>query len=363
MRTYVYPADEHGCGYHRLIWAGTYLGEQGHDVTVVMPGQRAIHVDMRGQTPVGIRMPEDCDVAVFQRVTNRFMAAVIPLIRKRGIAVVIDIDDDLTSIDPRNPAWHALHPSNEGKLAPDGQMHWHSWHHLTEACKEATLVTVSAPALLDKYARHGRGHVIYNHLADHYYGLDHTDSDVIGWPAALNSHPGDPDAVGNAVARLVNVEGAGFIVTAHPDGVGRAFGLSEDPPGITEMTSIYGWPEAINRIGVGICPLADTVFNQSKSWLKPLELSAVGVPWVGSNLPEYVRLHGEGAGGIIARTPKEWYRGLRSLVRDPERREDYRQAGYEVASRFRLRDNAWKWMEAWTFAYEIEQSWKLSPMR
>lgn len=354
MKVYVYPADEHGCGHHRLIWPATLLGEQGYDVTVVMPGQRALHLELRGDEPVAIKMPEDCDVAVFQRVTNRYMAKAIPLIRRQGIAVVVDIDDDLNSIDPRNPAWHALHPRNEGHIGANGQISHHSWHHLTEACREATLVTVSALALLDRYARHGRGHVIHNHLPEHYYGIGHEDSPVIGWPAALNSHPGDPDAVGNALARMVNVRGADFIVSTIPDGVGRAFGLSDDPPGERGLTSIYEWPQVINRIGVGICPLASTVFNQSKSWLKPLELSALGIPWIGSQLPEYQRLHDYGC-GLIAANPKQWFRHLRDLTGSEDMRAEYAGKGRLVAEEFRLRSNTWKYWTAWEQALEIQR--------
>lgn len=355
MKVYVYPADEHGCGHHRLIWPAEQLKKDGHDVTVVMPGARAIHLELRGDEPVSVRMPDDCDVAVFQRVTNRYMAKAIPLMRRRGIAVVVDIDDDLNSIDPRNPAWHALHPRNEGHIGANGQISHHSWHHLTEATKAATLVTVSAPALLNKYARHGRGAVIYNHLPDHYYGIEHVDSDVIGWPAALNSHPGDPAAVGNAIARMVNLNGAEFMVSTLPEGVGRAFGLSSDPSGVSALTSIYEWPRVVAEIGVGIAPLGQTMFNQSKSWLKPLEMCAVGVPWVGSALPEYERLHQYGC-GLIAGNPKQWYRHLRDLVGSKDLRDEMAGKGREVADELSLRRNAHKYYEAWELAYKTQRS-------
>lgn len=353
MKIYVYPADEHGCGYHRLIWASIYLQEQGHDVVVVMPGSRALQLQLQGDRPVSIDMPPDCDVAVFQRVTNRYMASVLPLIRRRGIAVVVDVDDDLTNIHPSNPAFHALHPKNEGLPGANGEISHHSWHHLTTACDAATLVTVSAPSLVKKYAP-DHGHVIYNHLAEHYYGLEHVDSDVIGWAASLMSHPTDPDDVGNAIARLVNIDGATFRVTTHPRGVGRAFGLSSDPDGIVGMTSVQDWPGVVNSLGVGIAPLASTVFNRSKSWLKPLEMSAVGVPWVGSASAEYSRFHEITGAGAIADTPKRWYRLLRDLVRSADLREDQRGMGYAAAEQFRMQPNAWKWLDAWTRAYDLQ---------
>lgn len=353
MKVYVYPADEHGCGYHRLIWASIYLQQQGHDVVVIMPGSRALQLQLQGDRPVSIEMPDDCDVAVFQRVTNRYMAGVLPLIRRKGIAVVVDVDDDLMNIHPSNPAFYALHPRNEGLIGANGEVSHHSWHHLTTACNAATLVTTSAPSLIQRYAP-DHGHVIYNHLAEHYYGWDHEDSDVIGWPAALMSHPTDPDAVGNAIARLVNMDGAEFRVTAHPNGVGRAFGLSADPPGITAMTSVDQWPGVVAQLGIGIAPLAPTVFNQSKSWLKPLEMSAVGVPWVGSASAEYSRFYELTGAGALADTPKRWYRLLRDLRRSADMRDDFRGMGYAAAEQFRMVPNAWKWWEAWELAYAME---------
>jgi hypothetical protein len=353
MRVYVYMADNHGCGWHRLGWASQYLADEGHDIVLVPPGDRKMHLQLRGDQPVSITMPDDCDVAVFQRVTNRYMAHALPLIRARGIAVVVDIDDDLMSIDPNNPAWHALHPRNEGKVGANGEISHHSWLHLNTAADSATLVTVSAPALARKYAP-DHSHVIYNHLAEHYYGVEHTDSEIIGWPAALMSHPNDPSAVGNALARLVNQYGAEFIVTGDPKGVGRAFGLSSDPDG-QDMTSVGGWPEAVAKIGIGIAPLAETVFNRSKSWLKPLEMSALGVPWVGSALPEYVRLNNYGA-GLIAANPKQWFKLLRDLRKSPDMRAEYAGKGHEVAELFRMKPNAYKWLEAWQLAYDKQHS-------
>lgn len=294
------------------------------------------------------------DVVVFQRLTHQWMAESVPLLRAHGVAVVIDVDDDLTSVHPRNPAYRSMHPRYAGKLdRSTGQIHRHSWQHLAAACREATLVTVSTPALLDRYARHGRGHVIYNHLPDHYYGVEHADSDVLGWPAALASHPDDPSAVGGAVARLVG-EGAEFRVVGDPVGVGAAFGLTADPQGRTGV-GVDQWPAAVARdVGIGIAPLADTVFNRSKSWLKPLEMSALGIPWVASPRAEYVRLHERGA-GVLADTPRRWYRELRRLADSEALRAERAEASRDVAGALRLSTNAWRWAEAWQRALDIQR--------
>lgn len=363
MKIKVYPADTTGCGWFRLLWPVEYLRRSlpaGTEVEVRPPTERDLKLRMEGERVVEVVDPEPDAVYVFQRLTHHWMAQAVPLLRAAGAAVVIDVDDDLGSIHPRNPAYEALHPRNAGTWDPaTREKRRHSWAHLQQACRDATLVTVSTPALLKRYAAHGRGHVLANYLPDDYYGQPHEDSDVIGWPASLHSHPDDPSAVGGALARLT-ADGAAFQVIGDPTGVGAAFGLREDPSG-TPPVPVKEWPAAVARLGVGIAPLADTRFNACKSWLKPLEMSALGVPWVASPRPEYERLHRRGA-GVLADTPRRWHRELSRLHGSPALREDRAAAGHEVAAGLRLRDHAWRWLTAWEEARQMQSGVDTRPV-
>lgn len=257
MKVYVFPADMYACGRYRLEWPARALAAQGHDVVVVHPkdANEQIRADMRGAKMVRLHMPADCDVAVVQRVTNPYLAQAIPLMRAQGIAVVVDMDDDLTCIDQRNPAWKILHP-NSGS----GQ----SWEHCMTACREATYVTVSAPALLKVYAGHGRGAVLYNRVPERFTRIGHQDSPVIGWAGSVHSHPTDLQAMGNAVSRFV-AAGHEFRLVGPSQGVEGVFGAS-----LAGKIACAGdipferWPLYVNTLGVGVAPLADTRFNSSK---------------------------------------------------------------------------------------------------
>lgn len=357
MKVKVYPADMTGCGMFRLVWPSESLRTSGlpGDVHIEIhpPTERDLKLRMDGEKVVEAVDVDPDAVYVFQRLTHSWMAQAVPLIRAAGAAVIVDVDDDLGSIHPRNPAYEAMHPRNY--LTRDTmtrEVRRHSWKSLSDACRAATLVTVSTPALLDRYALHGRGHVIYNYLPDIYYGVPHEDSGIIGWPAALQSHPDDPSSVGGAVARLCGDSG-GFRVVGDPVGVGQAFGLPADPPGRSRVGTGQ-WPGAVAELGVGIAPLADTRFNSCKSWLKPLEMSALGVPWVASPRAEYVRLHRKGA-GVLADTPRRWYRELRSLRDSASLRAEYAEAGRAVAGDLRLEMNSWRWLEAWERALRIQR--------
>lgn len=340
MKTIVFPSDRFGCGSLRAIWPGEHCAAAGHDVEVVRPQDRRVRLVMEGDTVKDVLV--DADVIVLQRVTHARTAQTVAVLRAKGVAVVVDVDDDLSSIHPSNPAW-AVHRPGAGP---------HSWHNLALACREASLVTVSTPALLDVYARHGRGHVLPNYLPDQYYGLPRIDSDTIGWPASFHSHPNDAEPVGGAVARLAD-EGAEFVMRGDSTGAGRAFGLAADPAG--GGVPIEEWPRAVASLGIGIAPLADTKFNRAKSWLKPLEMSAAGVPWVASPRAEYARLHALGA-GVLADRPRTWYRELKRLRESPALRQELSEAGRAVAEQLRLRDHSWRWQEAWSRAYEMQQA-------
>lgn len=346
----VYPADSAGCGSFRLIWPGESLAGQGYDVRVLGPRERDVRLRMDGERVVDVLDVDPEAVYVFQRLTHNRMAQAVPIIRDKGAAVVVDVDDDLSSIHPKNPAYNVYHPRR-------GDSH-HSWHNLADACREATLVTVSTPGLLKVYAKHGRGHVIYNHLPDMYYGIEHQDSDRIGWPASLHSHPDDPSALGGAVSRLCGPERP-FHVVGDPTGVAEAFALSDGVLGVSERIDVRGWPQKVSdMIGIGIAPLADTRFNDCKSWLKPLEMSALGIPWVASPSPEYMRLISRGHDGdigAVAGTSRRWHKELSRLVQSPALRQERSEAARGVAETLRISQNAWRWLEAWDRAAAIRR--------
>jgi hypothetical protein len=350
----VYPADMAGCGMLRLVWPVQYLLEAGlpPDITVeVRPPGNGLRLRMDGDRVAEVLDVDPGGVYVFQRLTHAWMAQAVPMLRAAGAAVVVDVDDYLGSIHPRNPAYRAMHPSRQGQWdQARREIVRNSWSNLAYACREATLVTVSTPALLERYAAHGRGHVLYNRLPEHYYGHPRRDSGTIGWPASLHSHPDDPSVLGGALARLTG-DGAAFRIVGDPTGAGAAFGLREDPPGAP--VPIAGYPEAVAGLGIGISPLADTRFNACKSWLKPLEMSALGVPWVASPRAEYVRLHGQGA-GVLADSSRRWYRELNRLRSSPALREEMTGAGYSVAAEHRLASHAWRWLEAWSLARKMQ---------
>lgn len=344
MKVYVYPGDKTGCGHSRLIWPSEALRKAGYDVTIIYPEQhRDISATVVNDVVVDVSVPLDADVLVLQRVTHRYLADAIPIMRKKGVSVVVDMDDDLSCVHPKNPAWTSLHP-RMGQ--PD-----HNWEHAARACDNASLVTVSTPALSNRYGKPGQVNVLYNCVPERYLDLFHGNHSVIGWGGSVHSHPDDLQMVGFAIARL-QTEGHEFMTVGSPLGVKDALRLTKDFTSLGAV-SIADWPNALTQIGVGIAPLSSTKFNEAKSWLKPLEMASVGVPCVMSPLPEYRRIHDLGV-GLLAKKPRDWYQILNALTSDPVKRFELAQKGYKVAREFTYEKNCTKWWSAWQAAVEID---------
>ena len=333
-----------------MIWPATVMKNAGYDIEIIEPHQRKTHLgaqlDMSGRV-VDVITPPDADVIVIQRITHDKMVSAIPLIRKRGIAVVMDIDDDLSAIHPDNAAFAVMHPADE--RFPD-----HNWHNAQRACEASTAVIVSTPGLLPVYGAKGNGHVLYNCVPERYLTVKHYDSDVIGWGGSMHSHPDDPAVMGNAIQRLMR-DGHQFRVIGDGIGVQRALHLDVEPEVTGVVDLVTSWPEMLSSLGVGVAPLSNTRFNRSKSWLKMLEMAAVGVPCVVSPRAEYLRLHYEGIGNI-ADKPQQWYTRLKRLATDADYRLQVSQQGREIAAQHTIEGNAWRWMEVWENAFKLERS-------
>ena len=97
---------------------------------------------------------------------------------------------------------------------------------------------------------------------------------------------------------------------------------------------------------IGIAPLADTAFNRSKSAIKVMDYSALGLPVVASDVAAY---RGGIAGGLlVANTETAWFDALSRLVRDPalrRRMAEEARAGFAgectLAAQAEARGAAW----------------------
>lgn len=374
MRVTVHPAGEDACSLYRLAEPARVLADQGADVecTRTLAWRFAHSADGR---PYRLDEEVDADVVVFQRPLARVKFDMIRCLQRAGVAVVVELDDDFGNVHPRNAAWAAAHPEwmteaeaaergvpavetlTRGEMrwvrAP-GVLAWSSNVWLRKACGVADLVTVTTPALAERYAPHGRVAVLPNLVPERYLEVEAPAHDgvTVGWGGSVNTHPDDLEVTGGGVAAAVADTGARFHVIGTGVGVRSALGLAEEPTA-TGWVELADWPHALAALDVGIVPLADTKFDEAKSWLKGLEMAAVGVPFVASPRADYLRLGREVLPMVlVAAIPETWREAIAVLASRPDLRAEIAGLNREAAARHTYEAHGGRWWDAWAQALD-----------
>lgn len=342
MKVYLVPCDTTGCGMYRMFYPKEALS-RAPDLDIEIVGERLER--------------EDETVVVFQRPTEAEIAAeTIPYLQSKGYAVAVEIDDNLSRLDPKHLGFWYYHP----KRNPQS-----NWRHLEAACAQADMVICTTDALAQQYGGHGRVSVIPNYIPERHV-VDAVRTDVgidgtrrVGWAGQVATHPGDIDVAARgirAVARRSNwrFSTIGFVDTL------AAVGLQEGPDAeFQPWVPMTAYHQTLQRFDIGIVPLALTHFNEAKSWLKGLEYAAAGVPFVASPTGPYRALHELGA-GVLAEGQKDWQRALTKLADDDSWRQEVAEVGLSVAREMTVERNAWRWLEAWHTAVRNYRSRPLS---
>lgn len=352
MKVVVFPADAYACGHYRLIWPAQILQQQeGWDIYIVPPNGKA---GFQVKTDENNRLLEltapQCDLVVLQRPGHMLQPQLVQALRQAGIAIVIDMDDDMSTMSQHHLAFRLYSTRSNSH---------YSWRHALDACKLATFVTTSTSTLQQVYAPHGRGAVLDNYVPEACLGFEEPRPEPgFGWAGTVSSHPDDLQVTGGAVQRLRN-EGHYFRVVGDGKRLSGPLKLTSEP-WATGGVGLDQWVRTIQRtLQVGMVPLAPTKFNTSKSRLKGLEYMAGGVPWVASPRQEYRRLVRESGCGLLANTPKEWYQQLKRMLTDEVLRKEQVEMGNEYVKGQTLQAQAWRWAEAWTRAVEIQRGHKV----
>jgi len=342
-RVFVYAADRAGCGYYRCKLPGRALAAAGYDVTVFEPdddGYLEALVVGRNKAALLTSIP-DCDVAVIQRPIDWTWSRVIGQLQHAGIRVIGEIDDDVRAVHAAHAAYAAMHPRYNPR---------HNWDHCAKAMALCDRVTVTTLALEHRYATNGNGVVLPNCVPADFIvdtpdvrAVDVGDL-IVGWPGKVASHPGDLDATEQAVGRLQRRAWFRMRVIGSGDGVKRGLALPIEPE-VISWVPMESYGDALSALDIGIAPLGATAFNEAKSFLKPLELSARGVPFVCSPSSPYREFCASGA-GLVAQGRREWTAALIALF-DPSVRMEIAQAGLTAARRWTIEEHLDDWVKAW----------------
>lgn len=333
----VYPSDATGCGMYRLNWPGQSLKMIGKPVTVSQRPPK-VYVSTADQTIMGINIGT-AKTVVFQRPGSYQMAHIIPILQKNGVKVVIDMDDSLSQIHPRNPAFRSYDPRVNQRI---------NWIHAAKSCELADLVTVTTEGLAEEYGSHGRVVIIPNHIPERYLKIERSENGIpiIGWAGYTKTHVDDLRVTKGMINQVLSETSSKFAAYGDRD-IFNELGIRLRAPHENwGFKNIMEYPKQLAALDIGLVPLQNSPFNEKKSWLKGLEYASVGVVPVVTPIGDYKNLIDLGA-ALPASTPKEWYDTVKRLVLDHDMRKELSDKVRRIATDWTIEGNRSKWWSAW----------------
>lgn len=302
-----FRADWHGCGFYRCEQPVGALVRAGVAATVA---ERVPTRNLGGRIDA-LRLA--ADVLVFQRPIALGLPEVIAVARREGRRVLVELDDDVWSLAPHNPA--ASYFTRE------------ALDRMNDCIRAAHGVIASTAALAARIASvTGQRNVVVvpNGVDPALAGPPRVPAPgrplVVGWAGGA-SHRADFRVARHAILamqRRAALRGD-VAVEFHGDDPLRG------PPG---PRTIHGWtlaiPEHYGRIAafdLAIAPLENSRFNRGKSSLKWMEHALHRTPMVLSDVPCYREAATEGVAALFAADATAFERQLRRLADDPALRE------------------------------------------
>jgi GT2 family glycosyltransferase/glycosyltransferase involved in cell wall biosynthesis len=284
----------------------------------VIPGNR--------MEVVSPRLVSTADLVVIQRDFPRLTKSYLEIqerARHSGVPFVFDLDDLLLEL----PGTH---------IDQQSQYYAGAYLPMMQAMLDADVVSASTSRLCE-YLRTFNPNValLPNYLNDQIWRLRQPKSVnaqrspiIIGYMGS-NTHEHDLELISPALLEVLNRYGNRVVM--------KFWGLK--PPEILQQLpnvqwiplAIYDYAEYASNLSAQDCdialvPLESQPFNRSKSPLKYLENSALGLPGVYSAVPPYEEIVVHGENGLLAASLQDWEKNLSQLIEDPHLR-------YEIASR------------------------------
>jgi hypothetical protein len=99
------------------------------------------------------------------------------------------------------------------------------------------------------------------------------------------------------------------------------------------------------QMDIGLVPLNDIPFNQAKSFIKGLEYTASGIPFVAEATGEYQLLAADGVGSV-ASSPEEWASRLSELLDYKTRKRDAATAFHNMEQKHTIKQREDEWRQA-----------------
>lgn len=289
------------------------------------------------------------DIIFFNYIANPWgFAHMGAYARKFGTKLIMDLDDDLWDIRDDNPTasfykkgsaelnnLSAIIDEVDHVVVTNDYLKHVVMNHTNKKAKDITAINNFID--LDLYNYHPEFkdehyiHLVYFGSTTHYKDLNEDEFNK-ALDRILSEYPNvDITTIGVWLPRLSDRWGQRY--------------LQENG-----ARDIYDWisgryREVMAKADIVLSPLINDIYNRSKSGIKYLEYSAAGKPGVYADMRQYQEYITHGEDGYLALNDKGWYKYIKELLDDKEKRRSVGEKAYERVQEETIQKNVYRYGE------------------
>jgi len=317
------------------------LAKHGHTVSFV----DKVVDENQNETVVWENIGHNFDIIFTSYIDDPKQYAYLRALRRAyGTVHIMDLDDDILSIDEMNPA--RLRYAEGSK----------PYQTVVTTLRDVDYLTVTTPRLQEKYSllRGGKSTVtLPNFIDPETYQPEKAKPKrhkgvVIGYQGSA-THFSDIFKTGFiwAIRRIIKeFDNVRFAVCGTAFEELYLYLPKKKVIVISGDRDFIGWTKVWQKLpfDIGVAPLISTDFNRCKSSIKFYEYSLRKIPGVYSFTDSYLSVIKEGENGFLARDGEEWYEALKKLiVSKPLRDKMARKAYKDVMEKYTIQKHWQKW--------------------
>jgi len=354
--------DEGGCGHYRALSPMSAISR--HKKAKVVKIAKGDGLEMLNETLI------NADVVFAPHLSDERIISILEAVKADGKKMVVDFDDDMFNISPLSPHYEECGTKNvlykfpngsEVKLWEDGVTPGFSikknekyLSNIKKAVEMADLVTTTTETLANKFSKLNDNVKVLPNCVDlnvwKNYDIKRSNEIRLYW-AGGSSHYEDWCVLSEVLPCIMEkYKNVKLVLMGH-----QFHGtLKKIPKDRIEFhawvpTPAYPYKSILNCPDIALIPLRQTGFNECKSAIKWIEMSALGVPSVATAMSPYIDMDTGNNGIFIEDNDKEgWIEGISILVEDSVLRAKMGgEARRFVEDNYDINKNYMKWLDAY----------------
>ena len=309
-----------GTYYARMAMPALELAKHGYECLISWKMHPAPDGHLRIMDQFG-QWHEDCDVIVYQRWMHKDGAKMVKRAQACGQVIVNDVDDHFWALPRTNMAHKTTDPKTSSEWNRD---------HYRQMLKVSDAVICSTQTIANFVERQGVPAYVARNCIEMERWPQHDVTELHwGWTGGIPWRGNDLPLLRGVLGPFLEDHGLDFYHGGEspdpnypkaPEQLG--IDTTKVPYRAQPIVPIGDYPQIWDPITAIVIPLENCEFNKGKSWLKALEASACGIPYIASDLPEQRLFVEDGGAGRLARKPWQWLEHFEDLLDVTVRRRE-----------------------------------------